>query len=98
MALETVVVNAIAYSNYTSVDNVVLSSTVLCLDEVMAECADACTSEDQAEKEVEQVPKQTSLLAIAALHLPRRYSHSSNDCRERQGTAGGRRTPCADQG
>ncbi|XP_037576824.1 tigger transposable element-derived protein 6-like [Dermacentor silvarum] len=50
MAMNTVGANRIAYSDYCSVDDAFVTSAVLSVDDVVAECADACTSDDEVER------------------------------------------------
>lgn len=74
-AMETVGTNRIAYSDYASVDDTVVTSAVLSIDGIMAECADACSSDDKVEGEQlpEQPPEPNFSLAVVALDLLRRY-------------------------
>ncbi|KAH8009840.1 hypothetical protein HPB51_020188 [Rhipicephalus microplus] len=55
-AMETVGASGIAYSDYASVDDAVVTSAMLSNDDIMAECADPCASDEDVEKEVERIP------------------------------------------
>lgn len=74
--------DGIAYSDYVSIDDAVVTSEVLSVDEIVAECADVCSSEDEVEEEEgerEQLLDPTSSSAVTALDLLRRYVSSSDD-------------------
>ncbi|KAH8028356.1 hypothetical protein HPB51_016179 [Rhipicephalus microplus] len=78
-AMETVGASGIAYSDYASVDDAVVTSTMLSVDDIVAECADLCARDEEVEEEVERIPELTSSSAIAALDLLRRYVRTSDD-------------------
>ncbi|KAH8038699.1 hypothetical protein HPB51_002843 [Rhipicephalus microplus] len=77
--MKTVGASGIAYSNYASVDDAVVTSTMLSVNDIVAECVDPCTSDEEVEEEVERIPEPTSSSAIAALDLLRRYVRTSDD-------------------
>ncbi|KAH7973864.1 hypothetical protein HPB49_005961 [Dermacentor silvarum] len=60
-AMETVG-DRIAYSDYVSIDDAVVTSEVLPVNEIVTECADARSSEDEVEKEREQMPEANLLV------------------------------------
>ncbi|KAH9359750.1 hypothetical protein HPB48_001679 [Haemaphysalis longicornis] len=74
-AMETVGANGIAYA---SVDDVVVTAAVLSIDDIVAECAGACSSDDEVEEEQPPEPEPTSPSAVAALDLLRRYARSDD--------------------
>ncbi|KAH7971175.1 hypothetical protein HPB49_019959 [Dermacentor silvarum] len=67
--------DGIAYSDYISIDDAVVTSEVLSVDEIVAERADVCSSEDEVEEEGEreQLRDPTSSSAVTALDLLRKY-------------------------
>lgn len=77
-AMETVGANGIAYSDYASVDDAVVTAAVLSIDDIVAECAGACSSDDEVEEEQPPEPEPTSPSAVAALDLLRRYARSDD--------------------
>lgn len=78
-AMETVGASGIAYSDYASVDDAVVTSAMLSVDDIVAECADPCASDEEVEEEVERIPEPTFSSAVAALDLLRRYVRTSDD-------------------
>ncbi|KAH8021187.1 hypothetical protein HPB51_012582 [Rhipicephalus microplus] len=78
-AMETVGASGIAYSDYASVDDAVVISTMLSVDDIMAECTDTCARDEEVKEEVERIPQPTSSSAVAALDLLRRYVRTSDD-------------------
>lgn len=77
--METVGASGIAYSDYASVDDAVVTSAMLSVDDIVAECADPCASDEEVEEEVERIPEPTFSSAVAALDLLRRYVRTSDD-------------------
>ncbi|KAH8024895.1 hypothetical protein HPB51_002303 [Rhipicephalus microplus] len=77
--METVGASGIAYSDYASVDDAVIISAMLSVDDIVAECAEPCASDEEVEKEVERIPEPTSSSAVAALDLLGRYVRTSDN-------------------
>ncbi|XP_037509385.1 tigger transposable element-derived protein 6-like [Rhipicephalus sanguineus] len=81
-AMETVGASGIAYSDYASVDDAVVTSAMLSVDDIVAECAsdeEVEEEEEVEEVEVERIPEPTFSSAVAALDLLRRYVRTSDD-------------------
>ncbi|KAH8033636.1 hypothetical protein HPB51_014917 [Rhipicephalus microplus] len=77
--METFGASGIAYSDYASVDDAVVTSTMLSADDIVAECVDPCASDEEVEEEVERIPEPTFSSAVVALDLLRRYVRTSDD-------------------
>ncbi|KAH9359935.1 hypothetical protein HPB48_007058 [Haemaphysalis longicornis] len=76
-AMGTVGANGIAYSDYASVDDAVVTAAVLSIDDIVVECAGACSSDDEVEEEQPPEPGPASSSAAAALDLLR-YARSDD--------------------
>ncbi|KAH7934551.1 hypothetical protein HPB51_029085 [Rhipicephalus microplus] len=78
-ATEPVGASGIAYSDYASVDDAVVTSGILSVDDIVAECADPCDSDEEVEEKVERITQPMSSSAVAALDLLQRYVRVSDD-------------------
>ncbi|KAH7932376.1 hypothetical protein HPB51_029319 [Rhipicephalus microplus] len=76
--MEAIGASGIPQSDYASVDAVV-TSAMLSVDDIVAECADPCASDEEVEEEVERIPEPTSSSAVAVVDLLRRYVRTSDD-------------------
>lgn len=61
------------------VDDATVTSEVLTIDQVVAECAEACSTNNDVEEEEEKLPEPAFTLAVVALDLMRRYVRPSDN-------------------